>query len=189
MSAIDVKLIAQCLASLRDLELATISDLAESTGLSRPTVTAALTAMTDSGLAIEHEARAAAGRPARTFSPVAGSPVIVGIDLTRSIVRLIVADRTGRVLGRQEAEVASPTTDQPSLAPVRALLQQTLERIGRRQSDVAAIGIAAAGLIDENGILISAPQVTSWNGRDLAAMFSDHFGAPAVVDNDLSLVA
>ena len=189
MSAIDVKLIAQCLASLRDLELATISDLAESTGLSRPTVTAALTAMTDSGLAIEHEARAAAGRPARTFSPVAGSPVIVGIDLTRSMVRLIVADRTGRVLGRQEAEVASPTTDQPSLAPVRALLQQTLERIGRRQSDVAAIGIAAAGLIDENGILISAPQVTSWNGRDLAAMFSDHFGAPVVVDNDLSLAA
>ena len=57
MSAIDVKLIAQCLASLRDLELATISDLAESTGLSRPTVTAALTAMTDSGLAVEHEAR------------------------------------------------------------------------------------------------------------------------------------
>ena len=124
MSAIDVKLIAQCLASLRDLERATITDLAESTGLSRPTVTAALTAMTESGLAIEHEARAAAGRPARTFSPVAGSPVVVGIDLTRSAVRLIVADRTGRVLGRQESEVASPTTGQPSLAPVRTLLQQ-----------------------------------------------------------------
>ena len=45
MSAIDVKLTAQCLASLRDLGRATISDLADSTGLSRPTVTAALTSL------------------------------------------------------------------------------------------------------------------------------------------------
>ncbi|GAA1723361.1 hypothetical protein GCM10009809_19040 [Isoptericola hypogeus] len=189
MSAIDGKLVAQCLTHLRDLERATISDLAERTGLSRPTVTAALNALVESGLAVEHEARSAAGRPARAFSPVAGSPVIVGIDLTRSTVRIVIADRTGRVLGRQDSEIAPPTTAQPSLAPVRALLLQTLERAGHRQSNVAAIGIAVAGLIDEDGILISAPQITAWNGRDLAAMFTEYFGAPVVVDNDLSLAA
>ncbi|MFC8596950.1 ROK family protein [Isoptericola sp. NPDC057191] len=189
MSAIDVKLVAQCLASLRDLERATIADLAESTGLSRPTVTAALGELMESGLAVEHEARVASGRPARTFSPVAGSPVVVGIDLTRSAVRIVVADRTGRVLGRQDSAVAPPTTAQPSLAPVRALLQQTLERAGHRQSNVAAIGVAIAGLIDEDGILVSAPQITEWNGRNLAAMLTEYFGAPVVADNDLSLAA
>ncbi|MFD6177322.1 MULTISPECIES: ROK family protein [unclassified Isoptericola] len=189
MSAIDVKLVAQCLASLRDLGRVTISDLAERTGLSRPTVTAALGELVESGLAVEHEARVASGRPARTYSPVAGSPVVVGIDLTRSAVRIVVADRTGRVLGRQDAEIAPPTTAQPSLAPVRALLQQTLERAGHRPSNVAAIGVAVAGLIDEDGILVSAPQITAWNGRDVAAMFTESFGAPVVVDNDLSLAA
>ncbi|MFE6969766.1 ROK family protein [Isoptericola sp. NPDC057653] len=189
MSAIDVKLVAQCLASLRDQGRVTISDLAERTGLSRPTVTAALGELMESGLAVEHEARAASGRPARTYSPVAGSPVVVGVDLTRSAVRIVVADRTGRVLGRQDAEIAPPTTAQPSLAPVRALLQQTLERAGHRPSNVAAIGVAVAGLIDEDGILVSAPQITAWNGRDVAAMFTESFGAPVVVDNDLSLAA
>ncbi|MFE7408126.1 ROK family protein [Isoptericola sp. NPDC057559] len=189
MSAIDVKLVAQCLASLRDQGRVTISDLAERTGLSRPTVTAALGELMESGLAVEQEARAASGRPARTYSPVAGSPVVVGVDLTRSAVRIVVADRTGRVLGRQDAEIAPPTTAQPSLAPVRALLQQTLERAGHRPSNVAAIGVAVAGLIDEDGILVSAPQITAWNGRDVAAMFTESFGSPVVVDNDLSLAA
>jgi len=189
MSAIDVKLTAQCLASLRDQGRATISDLADGTGLSRPTVTAALTALIEAGLAVEHEAVAASGRPARTFSAVAGSPVVVGIDLARSSVRILVADRTGRVLGRQDAQVAPPTSAQPSLAPVRSLLHQTLERVGRRPSDVAAIGVAAAGLIDENGILVSAPIVSEWTGVNLSERFTEYFGAPVVVDNDLSLAA
>ena len=189
MSAIDVKLVAQCLASLRDRGRATISDLAEHTGLSRPTVTAALTALMDSGLAVELPARASTGRPARAFSPVAGAPVVVGIDLTRSTVRIVVADRTGRVLGHQDSEIAPPTTAQPSLAPVRSVLRQTLERVGHRPSDVAAIGVAVAGLIDEEGILISAPQTTAWNGANLSAMFTEYLGAPVVVDNDLSLAA
>jgi len=189
MSAIDVKLTAQCLASLRDLGRATISDLADSTGLSRPTVTAALTSLIGSGLAVEHEAVAVSGRPARTFSALAGSPVVVGIDLARSTVRILIADRTGRVLGRQDAQIASPTSAQPSLAPVRSLLHQTLERVGRRPSDIAAIGVAAAGLIDEDGVLVSAPTVGEWTGVNLAERFTDYFGAPVVVDNDLSLAA
>ncbi|WP_318841098.1 ROK family protein [Microbacterium sp. M28] len=189
MSAIDVKLVAQCLSSLRAQDRVTISDLAESTGLSRPTVTAALTALMDSGLVIEHEARGAAGRPARTFSPIAGSPIVVGLDLTRSTVRIVVADRTGRLLHRRDAEIAPPATARPSLAPVRSLLQQTIERIGRRPSDVVAIGVAVAGLIDEDGLLVSAPQVAEWSGKNLSTMFSDYFGAPVVVDNDLSLAA
>ncbi len=189
MSTIDQRLVAQCLAALREHDGATISDLAESTGLSRPTVTAALADLKDAGLVVEHEARAVAGRPARSYSLLAGSQVVVGIDLTRSSVRILVADRAGRVLGTQSSSIAPPTTQQPGLAPTRALLVQTLERAGRRLSDVAAIGVAAAGLFDEDGVVISSPQVSSWHGQDLGALFEDAFGAPVVVDNDLSLAA
>lgn len=189
MSTIDGKLTAACLASLRDLGRATISDLAESTGLSRPTVTAALGALLESGQVVEHDARAATGRPARTFSPVAGRPVIVGIDLTRSTVRLVLADRTGRVLAARDSDVAPPATGRPSLTPVRSLLLQTLERVGRTLSDVLVIGFACAGLTDEDGILVSAPQVAEWSGTNLRTLFSDCFGVPVVIDNDLSLAA
>ncbi|MEV7633270.1 ROK family protein [Microbacterium sp. NPDC089318] len=189
MSTIDAKLIAASLASLRHLGRATISDLTETTGLSRPTITAALGALVESGQVVEHDARAAAGRPARTFSPVAGSSVVVGVDLTRSTIRLVIADRTGRVLAARGSDVAPPTTARPSLVPTRSLLVQSLERVGRTLSDVAAMGFAVAGLIDEDGILISAPQISDWSGRNLEVLFTDYFGVPTVIDNDLSLAA
>ncbi|MGN8027713.1 ROK family protein [Microbacterium sp. 22242] len=181
--------VAQCLAALRERDDATISDLAETTGLSRPTVTAALAELRAAGLVAEHEARAAAGRPARTYSLLTGPQVVVGIDLTRSAVRVVLADRSGRVLGTQRAAIAPPTSARPGLEPVRDLVVQTLEAAGRQLSDIAAVGVAAAGLLDEAGIVISSPQVSQWHGLCLADVFAEVFGAPTVVDNDLSLAA
>jgi predicted dehydrogenase/predicted NBD/HSP70 family sugar kinase len=189
LTRLDPRLVARCLAALRAPRGATIADLAETTGLSRPTVTAALSALTDEGLAVEHEVRSSAGRPPRSYSLVVGTQVVVAMDLTRAHVRILVADRSGRVLGGQRSEVISPTTDQPSLAPLRALLVQTLEWVGHHVADVAAIGIAVAGLIDEDGVLISSPLVASWQGLNIEAFLTEAFGVVVVVDNDLSLAA
>lgn len=178
-----------CLAALRERGSATISDLVDITGLSRPTVTLALDELDALGRVSQNTARAATGRPARTFAFADSGRLLVGVDLSLSSIRVVVADERGRSIAREAAVVASPRTETPSLEPLRLLVVQTLADIGKTVTDVAAMGFAVAGLIDENGVLTSAPQVSSWSGIDLPALFSELFGVPAAVDNDLSLAA
>ncbi|HEV7185452.1 MAG: ROK family protein [Actinomycetales bacterium] len=178
-----------CLGALRERADATISDLADATGLSRPTVTLALEELEARGLVSQDTSKAAAGRPAKSFALAHTGKLVVGIDLSLSTIRIVVADQRGHSIGRETAVVHSPKTDAPSLEPLSVLLVQTLAAIGKTLSDVAAIGVAVAGLIDERGVLTSAPQVSGWSGLDLPKLFSEEFGVPVVVDNDLSLAA
>ncbi|WP_052460915.1 ROK family protein [Microbacterium gorillae] len=181
--------LAQCLIALREVEHATISDLASSSGLSRPTVTAALDELESLGLASRDAARVATGRPARTYTFVKGRRVVVGIDLSVDPVQLVVADRRGRVRANAAYDVRPPTTANPDLEPVRALLVATLESLTLTLQDVAGIGFAVAGLIDERGLMTSAPQVTTWRGLHVADHLSAAMGVPVTVDNDLTLCA
>ncbi len=181
--------LGQCLVALRDAEHATISDLATVTGLSRPTVTAALDDLEAQGLAAREADRVANGRPARTYTFVQGHRVVAGIDLSTDPVQLVIADRAGDVIAQAANAVHPPTSADPSLVAVRRLLNETLEAAGYSQADLIGVGVAVAGLVDDDGVMISAPQVSAWQRVDVVRLLTDALGAPVRVDNDLSLAA
>lgn len=181
--------LAQCLIALRDAGEATISDLATTTGLSRPTVTAALEELEQRRLVTQDATRVASGRPARTYSFVRGTDLVGALDLTTNPVQFCLADRTGSIVATAVTEVTAPTTAAPELDNVRTLIVATLESAGFALNDLTGIGISVAGLIDDRGVMTSAPQVQSWGGIDIVQHFTDAFGVPVTVDNDLTLAA
>lgn len=189
MSKVEERLVAQCLVALRDQGSATIGQLSASTKLSRPTIAAVLEELQAKGLVEQDESKAAPGRPARTFHLTPGRTILVGLDLSRRTVHAVIADRTGRVILQPRTNLASPTNAQPDLEALRQFVVDAVAQSGRGMADVAGIGVAVAGLLDENGVMISAPQVHAWTGKNIAEMLGALFGRPTTVDNDLALAA
>jgi glucokinase len=52
-------------------------------------------------------------------------------------------------------------------------------------SDIACIGISCGGpLNSEKGLILSPPNLIGWDNIPITAVFSKHFGVPAVLQND-----
>lgn len=182
-----------CLAAVRDLEQATVTDIASRSGLSRPTVTAALTWLAARGLVDEAEQlvqpQGGGGRPARLtrFRPEGG--VVAGVDVVGPCVEVVVTDLSGRQVAASTAEHASPRTQDPDPALVRDALHAVLADAGVDPSLLRAVGVGMAGLVQRDGVALTSPLVASWAGRDVRADLHRVLGVPVVVDNDLSLSA
>ncbi|WP_347350580.1 ROK family transcriptional regulator [Intrasporangium sp.] len=184
---------AVALAAVRDRGRATVTDLAGDTGLSRPTVEAALAQLKPTGLVRLDTHRVPAGeqggRPARAYSFRPDQGVVVGLDLSRGEGRVLVSDLAGRVLTTTGPGWASPSDAEPELAPVVGHVRQALAASGHTMADVRALGLGVGGLVDERGVLTASPTVRAWRDVNLAERLTALLDVPVVVDNDLALAA
>ena len=98
-----------CLVALRDAGELTITELMFATGLSRPTADG-ISRVLEEGGAIGSAIRPAqgAGRPARVYRFTADE-LTAGLEIGRSTVRAVVADRAGVVIDRREIPRREPT--------------------------------------------------------------------------------
>lgn len=179
------------LAAIRDAGAATVSELADTTGLSRPTVESALGRL-ERELLVHTDASAqsrGSGRPARVSTFRASAGAVAGLDLTGERAQVVVTDLAGGLLATSASDTASPTQGRSDVQPVVELLDRTLLSAGLGRGDLRAIGIGIPGLVRADGVLELAPEVQDWRGRNMRELFTETFGVPAVVDNDLSLAA
>src|SRR5699024_6489250 len=99
----------RCAVALRDQGCATISQIAQRTGLSRPTAQTALTQLTQRGLVAESETRTSggrgAGRPARLYQFVATTGHLLGVDVGSRSARLALVDLSGQLCALHETEL------------------------------------------------------------------------------------
>ncbi|MDH6228234.1 ROK family protein [Streptomyces sp. MJP52] len=114
----------------------------------------------------------------------AGAPVI-GLDLggTKIAAALVAAD--GSVLARH-------TLPTPATRGAEAVLDALAEAARAvRAPDAAAVGVAAAGVIDPaSGTVTSATDtIRGWAGTALAAGLADRTGLPVACDNDVRAAA
>lgn len=110
----------------------------------------------------------------------AGPPTI-GIDLGGTNLRVGVVDRAGRIL--DEHRVPAP---HELLALVDAI------RTGVRAVRVAeagAVGIGAAGMIDDDGVVRYAPNLPMFVDAPLRALVQDVVDLPVLVENDANVAA
>ena len=100
---------ARVAIALRDGGRATVAQLAERTGLSRPTVEAALPALRGRGIVgmVDEQTLGGrgAGRPARIFEFIADAGFLIGVDVGIHKVRVVIADLAGRIVAWYEREV------------------------------------------------------------------------------------
>lgn len=162
--------------------------LAQGTGLSLPTVSAALAGLTGAGLAREAGSPdAAPGRPAVLYeaNPVAGA--VAGIDVGHEWLHVLITDLKAARLSaldvRNTAASAAGLVDLISRSVARAAAEAGVARVTHTV-------LGTPGVFDPRaGRVAYAANLPGWQDLDLGAALSARLGPSLTVDNDANLAA
>ncbi|WP_309118016.1 ROK family transcriptional regulator [Saccharothrix sp.] len=179
------------LNALRDAEghTATVSDLVVATGLSRPAVTRALTALADAGIAefsgtTEHHI----GRPAQRARFRAELGHVAGIDIGPHKVLVMVADLAGTVLAQHQAVTPAGHTGDGVVRLLRTALTDVAAEAGITPTDLWSVAVGTPGIVDhERGEVVLAPSIPGWSSLPVIAELRDWLGCPVAIENDVNL--
>lgn len=133
------------------------AELADQTGLSKPTVASALRALASGGLV--RERGRSSGRPgpsASLYEPVAAAALVLGVDIGSHNVRALVADLDGN----QKAETRI-SVERPDAEHVLGAVRSVRSRLAEASVELAVVG--SPGIVDPaSGRIRSSPNIAGW---------------------------
>jgi len=176
---------------LRDGRPRTRAELATLTGQARSTVAGRIDALMSAGLiAPAGEATSTGGRPPTTFAFNPSSQVVLGVDLGATHARLAVTDLASTVLAELDAPLAIADGPEPVLDWVAEAGRKLLATAGRPLRDLAGVGVGLPGPVEHaTGHPNNPPIMPGWDDADVPGILRAHFDAPALVDNDVNIMA
>src|SRR5215213_881415 len=168
----------------------TRNDVQNLTGLSRSTVTIKVDALLAAKYLVEDGSIIdGRGRPAtRLRVNDEATTVLVG-DLGATHGRLAVSTAGGEVLGETVIESAIDTGPDAVLVTVAGELEKLLAESGRDSATVRGVGLGVPGPVDwQTGRIARSISMPGWDDYPVRDHLRQHFGVPAVVDNDANLL-
>lgn len=168
------------------------AEIARTTGLSKPTVTLAVELLLEQGYLDEGAKVAAPGRPgrrARLLRFASGIGHVLGVDIGANKVLVVAADLAGEVLAVERRETGVRRGDPDALlALVDDAVSSALDSAGIQAESLKAVGVGTPGIVDPaTGRVTLAPQLTGWEGIELAKRLEPAFSCPVLVDNEVRL--
>lgn len=163
------------------------SELAQRTGLSKPTIGAALRDFTDRGL-VRRTGQTAGhrGPSAGLYQLAPDGMLVLAVDVGSRYVRARLADALGD-------EIASSTValERPDAKAAVAALRQVRDHLTTEQADVVALAVVGSpGIIDPvTGRIGAAPNIEGWEGLLADQVIGDALAFPVRVENDVNLAA
>ncbi len=180
--------------TLRRRGLASRSDLARLTGLSRTTVGSVVAGLRDQGLVVEQEldadGQSGPGRPPvlLRLDPAAG--VAIGVNFDHDEVRVAFGDLSSTVLGEDRSAIDVDHSATDAIEVAVSMVRRLQRSIGVADSQVVGAGIALPGPIDRRtGRIGSEVILPGWAGVQAQQVLSSRFGLHVEVDNDANLGA
>ena len=162
------------------------ADLALRTGLSKPTVGAALRAFEAAGLVRQYgRTTGRRGPGASLYDLVPQAALVLAVDIGARYVRATLADLDG-----EPVEEMTLRLDRPDATEVLASMRQIARRIEAvaERTELAVIG--SPGIVDPvTGRISAAPNIEGWEGVLAERVLSDALGLPTRIDNDVNLAA
>jgi len=156
------------------------ADLSRETGLTRVTISDLISDLISDGFVAEMGVREASGpgKPAILVDLDRAGHRIVGIDLSGSDVFIgAVLTLDGAIVARREV---------PALTDgdvIGAVVRLARDLVGDAHAPVLGIGVGTPGIVDEDGVILTAPNLR-WAGFDLKTALQDAVGLPVLVAND-----
>jgi predicted NBD/HSP70 family sugar kinase len=181
---------AAVLHAVREDGPASRAAIARATGLSKPTVNAAVELLLDQGyLTEDHELASPVGpgRRPRLLRFASGLGHVLGIDIGADKVLVLAADLAGQVLATERRKTGAR---EPAalLALVENAAADALAEASIAAGSLKAVGVGTPGVVDPvSGRVTLAPQLAGWEGIELGARLEPAFGCPVVVDNEVRL--
>jgi predicted NBD/HSP70 family sugar kinase len=174
------------------------AEISRRVGISKPTVSAALTALLDSGLVRQTSPdNDGPTYGALFFEPVPEAGFVVGLDLGARHLRGVVAALDGVERARDQVDVgAADVTD--VVARAARLRARLLERVGAPATAEHVVVAAAPGVVEQSsGRVYQGDDVPGLDGFDLVSALADAFAGtpawplsgPVLVENDIHLAA
>lgn len=179
--------------ALRRQGLASRSDLARMTGLSRTTVGSLVAELQARGLVVEEtngRREGGRGRPPLfvRLDPAAG--VAVGIDFDHDRVRVALADLSSTVLAEDCAEIDVDHSASDAIDAVIEILKSLQASAGVGEAQLVGAGVGLPGPIDRRtGTVGSAVILPGWAGLPARETLAHRLGMRVQVDNDANLGA
>ncbi|NUR90264.1 MAG: ROK family protein, partial [Nonomuraea sp.] len=171
----------------------TLTELVERSGLSRPTAEEAALALVRAGLVTETSDESGGprpvGRPAKRYAFRAEGGHVAGVDVGGHKVLAWCADLLGTPRGRHRIDVDPAMDPELRLEAAREALRRAVRAARVPQRDVAAVGVATAGIVGPAGVVALSADLAGWTGVDLRAELAVIGDAPVVVGNDCNLAA
>ena len=167
------------------------AEIARRTGLSRSTISAAVTDLLASGLVEEVGAGPSRGgrRPIELQFQYDGY-AIVGVDLGASHVAVAVTNLRGEVKAFEESSVPARTDPDAALQAMDELVDLCLRRWPGSRSKLVGIGVAVPSPVDpRRPDRLSDLVAPAWRGRSVTAGLAARFSVRVLMDNDANLGA
>ncbi len=167
------------------------AELSRRTGLSKPTVSAALANLTDAGLVrpAGTHTPAGRGRTAVLYEPDPGAGYVVGVDIGRGTVHVAVADLAADIVARRD--VPNRTRSGAALAGlVVDTARGTVADAGLSWTQVERVAIGTPGAYDETTDRVRyAVNLPGWGRPGVLAGLRAELGAHVELHNDANLAA
>lgn len=163
------------------------ADLAETLGLSAPTLTRTTAPLLALGLVSEGQPRVAGayGRPSVPLIAHADAGVLLGVSITHHDVVMVATDLRATILASRSEPVAE--TSVTAIAEAIGRLAADLSReLGRDR--VLAVGVCLGGNVEGGRRVLHAPFL-GWADVALADVLEPLVGLPVLVENDLAALA
>jgi glucokinase len=120
----------------------------------------------------------------------AAIPHLLGIDVGGTKVAFGVGDERGRVLARSRRPTEPSGRPEDDLERMAHDARALLEESGVALEDVAAVGVSLPGPLDlEAGLVLSPPNLPSWNRAPVRDRLARAFGRPVFLENDANAAA
>ena len=175
------------LAVLKQQQPISRTDIAKLTGMSPTSITRIVSALLNQGLIYEAsgEQRSGRGRKATNLRINEEGLYSIGIHLDRSVIRLCVLDMADQVLYRGETLVDGKCTPEKMAEKAKALLDRMPDGVVIDRSLIGAVGVCLSGRVDSWNGWVNSSSWMDWADVDLQAVFSEVFGMPACIENDV----
>jgi predicted NBD/HSP70 family sugar kinase len=166
------------------------AQVARVSGLSKPTVSLALTGLLESRLVREvGRSRGERGPSALLYELNPMSGWVVGVDVGRKWVRAAIADIAGNVLVRRDehAKVRSANT---LIGQVGAIARRLAAEAGVKWAQVTHTTLGSPGVFDPaHGYVAMAPNLPGWGRTGLVQAVREELGTNVTFENDVNLAA
>lgn len=175
---------------LREYGPASRGELAKASGLSKPTVSAALAGLESAGLV--HLLGSVGGRPGPTtaiYDMNARAGQVAGVDIGRDWIRVTIADLRGAVIARQDVRnTARSAVD--LLRRVRGLADATAAEAELAWPEVTYAVVGGPGVLNEStGRLDFAQNLPGWGRPGLVDRLRAALEVDLSIENDVNLAA
>ncbi len=164
--------------------------LAEATGLSKPTISLALANLERCGL-VRHVGQRSgnSGRAALLYEMRPEAGWVIGVDVGRSWLRAALANLAGEVVLRRQ-ERSQSRDAQKLVAQIGNLASALAVEAGQSYDDVTYTVIGSPGVVDHrSGAMRLAANLSGWSGPGVLEALRDRLGSSLAVENDINLAA